>query len=161
MPEGKQAMEEKSMGPEAMPQGEQGAPKDKATETYRRLVLAAMKVIYAKEVTDNLVEMMRAGAENPAEGVAQAASAVLSQLVERVKGLDPKAVYAVTPPVVIFLMELAGAAKLFKETPEIMQQAIQMVGAQVGGQQQEQAPAEQPQAGIIDQQMQPAMQAGA
>ena len=154
--------QDKPIGPEAMPQGEQAAPKDKATETYRRLVLAAMKVIYTKEVSDGLVEIMRTGAEMPAEAVAQAASTVLGKLAEGVKGLDPKAVYAVTPPVVVFLMELAGAAKLFKPTPEIMQRAIQLIGEQVGGQQQEQAPEQAPQ-GLIGgaMQPQPAMQAGA
>lgn len=152
---------EQMMG--GMPEGEvpakepaaQPGPEDKATETYRRLVLASMKVIYTKEITGELVAMMKAGAENPAEGVAQAASTVLGLLAERVNGIDPKAVYAVTPPVVMLLMELAGTAKLFKPTPEILQQAIQMVGAQAGQQapEQEQAPAEQP--GLIAGQMQP------
>ncbi len=152
MPEGGLAMAEEKPATQ---------PNDKATETYRRMVLAAMKVLYTKEVTAQLVELMRSGAENPAEGVAQAASTVLGILSEKVNGIDPKAVYAVTPPVVMLLMELAGVAKLFEPTPEILQQAIQMVGAQAGqaapAQEQPQEQAPEQGRGIIQSQMQPGM----
>lgn len=126
----------------------------KALETYRRLGLAAMKVIYDRATSAQLVEMMRAGADNPAEAIAQAAQTVLSQMMERVQGIDPKTVYAVAPAVVAFLMELAQAAKVFEASPEILQQALQMLGQQAS-----QAPAqpEQPQQpqGLVSGAMQP------
>lgn len=158
--------------PVEKPQAQTSAQDPKAVETFRKLGLAAMKVIYDKTKSAQLVEMMKAGADNPPEVVAQAAVTVLSILQEGAKGIDPKLVYSVTPAVVFFLLEMAGAAKLFKPSPEIMQAAVQMVGEQVKGQA---APAEQqePQApqepmgaprGLIGGAMQPqpgAMPAGA
>ena len=157
------------MKPSAMQEGKQGMPaagtavaqpqgKSNGMETYRRLVLAAMKLIYTKEITNNLMELMRASTENPVEGVAQAVSTVMGLLSEKTKGLNPKAVYAVTPPVSVFVMELGGSAKLFKPSPEMLQQVIQMVGKQAVGQQAkpQQAPAQQaPAQGIVQSQIQP------
>ena len=136
----------------AQPDAQQKDPR--AAETHRKLGLAAMKIIYDKNTSKQLVEMMKAGADNPAQVVAQAASVVLGQMQEKVQGIEPKLVYTVTPAVVVFLMELAGAAKIFTPDMKIAQAAIQMVGEQASGPQQEQAQPAAPPQGMVGKQIQ-------
>lgn len=159
--------------PQGQPQGQPkgGQPGVKEAEVYQRLVVAAMKLIYEKETTKNLVEMMR-GEEDPVQALASAAMAVIGRLQEGAKGIPPNFVFSTTATIVTFLAEIGGAAKLFKPSAGMVKQATQAVekqaqeglaqdgGAPQGSQAQQppQVPAAAPQgppAGIVAGAMQP------
>lgn len=108
--------------PEAMPdQAAQPAdqpteqPQNKDEETYKRLGLAAMKVIYSKPESDHVLEILKAGKDRPADAVAQAAFAVIKRLQVMIKGIDPKLAFSVAPPLVALIFEMGMAAEIFTE----------------------------------------------
>ena len=119
---------------------------DKDAQTFQRLGIAAMKVVYDPAVSKGLVQMMQG--QEPPQAIAMAASTVLEKLKEQVKGIAPNAVYAVAPSVVMFVTELGGAAGLFKPSAGLVKQATEALQAQMQeAPKPEQAPA-QP-AGLI------------
>jgi hypothetical protein len=125
--------------PQAQAQGQpQGEPDMQAVQQIQRLGVAMMKVVYDKKMAPQLLNMVR-GSEDPVAGVVQAAMTVVQALGEKVKGIDPQAVQSILPPTLAFLFEMADAAKLLKQTPEMMGQAMQMIGQKLQGQQPAQA----------------------
>lgn len=100
-------------------------------ETYQRLDLAAMKIIYNPEVARSLVEMMKAG--EPAESVAGAAMHVLDRIRQQAKGIDPRMVDAVAPAVVARVCELGAAAGLFKPDQALIAAVAEIVKGSAGG----------------------------
>lgn len=146
--------------PAEQPQAQQADPK----EINKKLGLAAMQIVYDEQGSAKLVEQMKAGAADPIKAVAQAALAVLDRLQKSVKSVDPKAAYAVAPLVVLILLELADAAKLFKADVGMVPEVLKALGSMVPeGQPAEQtaptqaAPAQQP-GGIINAAARPGMQ---
>lgn len=103
--------------PEAMPdQAEQpGQPQNKDEETYKRLGLAMMTVIYTKPESDHVLKILQAGKDRPADAVAQAAFAVIKRLQVMIKGIDPKLAFSVAPPLVALIFEMGMTAEIFTE----------------------------------------------
>mgnify|MGYP003395014480 CR=1 FL=1 len=128
---------------------------------YRRLSLAAMKIIYDPKVSQDLLNTMKEGGD-PAAGVAHAAGLVVGQLRQQAKGINPAAVESVAPATVAMLFELGHAAGLFKPDQGMVQKAVQLYkeDAQMAKQQPSQQPqqAEQPMGGIIGGAMAPGVQ---
>lgn len=112
------------------PQDQQAPSKD--VEAYQRLGIAAMKIIYDANVSKGLIQMMQG--QEPAQGVAMAASTVIEKLKEQVQGINPGFVYSVAPAVITFLCELGGAAGLFKPDSQLVQQATEVLQGQLKSQ---------------------------
>lgn len=110
-------LNEQQTEPEVMPdQAEQQVqPQNKDEETYKRLGLAMMKVIYSKPESDHVLEILKAGKDRPADAVAQAAFAVIKRLQVMIKGIDPKLAFSVAPPLVALIFEMGMAAEIFTE----------------------------------------------
>lgn len=109
--------------PAATPATVAKAPAD-SNVIYKKLGLAAMAIIYDKNMSQRLVEMMKTGKDDPATVVAHAAMTILGRMKQSVKGIDPKTVFSVAPMVVVLLLELGIAAKLFKDDPEMIKAAL-------------------------------------
>lgn len=123
----------------------------------RRIAMVAAKIVYAKPVADSLMQAVES-AENPALGLAQAAMMVMREMQGKVKGLDPRVVFAVAPLVIGMIGELAAAAKLLEPSPEILSAALEAVKGELGGGQQEQpqatqGPQGQPPQGFVNAEM--------
>lgn len=105
----------------------QTQPQDdpKALETFRRLGIAAMKIVYDAKVTPQILEILK-GAEPP-QAIAQATSLVLEQMKSKVSGVNPNTVYAVAPTVAVMVAELGHAAKLFQPSGALVQQALKII----------------------------------
>ena len=94
-------------------------PSDKEMELYRRIMLAAMKIIYTnpKPFLD-----MIAQAGDPAKGIIAATSIILGKIRDSVKGLPPQVIEQMAPKVVQrlgpmigkLLLELANVAGIIK-----------------------------------------------
>lgn len=111
-----------------------GLPPDQAEETYKRLGQAAMKTIYTKPESEEIVKMLEAGKDNPPQAVAQAAMAVIARLQANIKGIDPKLAFAVAAPIVVFLLEMAGAAKIFETDIDMIHDSLEELSKLTGGQ---------------------------
>lgn len=123
-------------------------------EKIPRLVLAAMKVVYDKTMTPQLLQMLSSG--EPAQSLAQAVISVVSGLKQQAKGIDPNEVNRLVPAVMKMLTELAEAANLFKADRNVLKQAMDLVAQQMGGKAAPAQPAAQPAAqpqGLIGAQM--------
>lgn len=104
----------------------QAAPKGGGNvEAHRRVVLAAMKILYSsKEFVQQVIKMVGA-AGDPAQGIRQATMLVLKQIGERAKGIDPAALNAAARPVAMLIAELAAKAGAIPDDMRIVQAALQ------------------------------------
>lgn len=121
-----------------LPAQPQGAPVDpNAQQATRSLGLAMMKRLYDKKITPELLNVIR-GSEDPVAGVAQAAMMVVDGLdqSQQAKSLPPKSMMAIATAAVVFLFELADAAKILQSNPAMIQKAQAMLQQKMGGQQQ-------------------------
>lgn len=110
--------------PPGAPEPAGGIPQDKAQETHLRLGQAAAKLIFTKPTSDNLLSILKDGAESPPHAVAVAAMAVLSRMQNEVKGIDPKLVFSVAPAVIVFLLELGDAAGVIQASVPLIQESL-------------------------------------
>lgn len=102
--------------PVEQPTGQPTAqPQNKDEETYKRLGLASMKLIYTKPESDHILEILQAGKDRPADAVAQAAFAVIKRLQVMIKGIDTNLAFSVAPPLVALIFEMGMAAEIFTE----------------------------------------------
>ena len=114
----------------AQPSPAQAKPDSQAKAILRGFVIAAMKIVYDKETSQQLIAMMKAGADNPPQAVAKAAQMVLGLMQGEVKGINPELVYTSAMQVVLFLFELASISKTFEGDMKMVQQAIQILSQQ-------------------------------
>lgn len=132
--------------PQAPAQAEppQGAPQGQnpqAVAIYQRLRTAAMKKIFGDPgVTNQVVQALAAGKQNPPMAVAHVAMGILGQVREKVTGIPPDVVYTVAPAIIAELGVLGSAAKLFQFTPQMFQQSVQLLMQQLKGRGQQQPP---------------------
>lgn len=115
---------------QAMPpqQGAQPAqPQKRATSPEsQRIVIAAKKVMAQPQVAQQLVAMMKSAAD-PATGIAQATIFLVKQLYEKSKGTMPaKSIVPAAQEILVDIMRLGQAAGLFKITPDLVKQAVQL-----------------------------------
>lgn len=148
--------DEAAMGAE-QPEGEANAEQPgngqvdpQTANAYRRIGLAAMKIVYSPEGSSGLVKMMQG--QDPVQAVAMASIVVIERLKEQIQGLSPEFVYMLAPNIAAFVTEIGGAAKLFKPSAQIVEGAVRLIEQQMGGQQeqaQQPQPAAQAQPGLI------------
>ena len=115
--------------PAAQDQGQQqGQPDPKAMEGVQRLGIAASKIIYDKQTSKALIDMM-SKINDPPTAAATAGMVVMRKMQDSISGVNPKVVFAVAPAVVVFLLELGEAAGLWEGagTDEVSA-AIQKIG---------------------------------
>lgn len=138
--------EDQSPVPDQATENQPSEQPGQAEDIHRRLGLAAMKIVYTVPESDHLLEILKNGKDDPATAVAYAAMAVLGRLKREVKGINPDLVYSVAPAVVVFLLEIGGAAKVFEPSVDMIKEALlklsEITKQQDGAQQS--MPAEQP-----------------
>lgn len=121
--------QQEQQAPGGQPKGPQADPK--VVNAFQRVVAAAGKVIYERQMTGQLLNVIRS-AGNPVEGVVGATMMVLDGLTGKVKGIHPNFVYVTANVVALMLLELAEAAKLVKFDKAIIDQVTQGLIAEVG-----------------------------
>lgn len=104
--------------------GQQPGQGGQAEQVYKRIGLAAIKLIFSNPDSDHLLNILRRGAESPAHAVAVAAMSVISRLQREIKGIDPKLAFSVAPSVVVFLLQLGDAAGVFQASVPLIQESI-------------------------------------
>lgn len=147
--------EEQAEQPPAKPEPKGAALPDKVTQVFQRLLLAAMKLIYAdRNVTGQMVEMVKS-APDPVTGIVNATKAVVGQVAARAKGINPEVVQRIAGPVATLITELAVRAGVAQESPELVSDVLAALKGGGQPQQSEQepsqapAPQEQPQGGLV------------
>jgi len=125
-------------------------PTPEEAEMYKKVVAAAMDILYSDGTHEKVMAMLQKGAKDPARAVAEAAKVILMQLREKAGGqITPEIMAGAAQEVVALIAELGVEAKLFQFTPELAQAAMQQVMSTVGPQQgpsPEEAPADPQQA---------------
>lgn len=143
--------------PQPQPPGAQQGGGGK--QAIARLAIAATKAIYEdKATTDQIVQMLKQGAENPAQAVCDVAIHILDGLAEKVGGGAPKQI-AYVPDVAMGVIgelgELGEHAGAFQWSDQEAEKAAQYLadkvrprlqggGAQPGQPQSQQQPPQQP-----------------
>lgn len=111
--------------PPARPQGQQN-PQDRMMGMHTKIVKAAMKVLYQKVTVQQVLKIV-AGAQDPAEGIAQASRFVAEQVVgtqAKAQGAPPQVANSALIPIAGLIIELAAAARIVQDGPEL-RQAVQ------------------------------------
>ena len=126
--------------------GKQMPPEAKAAA--QKLMAAAMRIVYRKEVSKTLLDMIRK-APKPEAGIVQAVFAVLKQIKDAAKGVPPQVIDSMARPVAMMIIEMAAKAGLVEESPELLQAVLALFGramqaAQQGGAKTGQPPAQAP-----------------
>lgn len=126
----------------------------------QHIIMAAMKVVYDPKGAPALVGII-SKSDDPIDGLAQAAMAVLMQLRQQVKGTDPNTVLMLAPMILAMIAEVAHAAKVVETTPDVLNKALAKLKQNLQGSGQQMAPesaepqaeesAEQPQAESAEQ----------
>lgn len=107
-----------------------GAPPG-AQEAVQKLLAVAMRIVYKKEVTQIIVNMIRKAAR-PEVGIAQAVLMVMKQIKDAAKGVPPRVIDSMAKPITMMVAELASKAGLVETTPEMMQAVVGMIRQAVG-----------------------------
>lgn len=103
---------------------------------HRRLVMAAMKLLYSsKEAVQQILRMV-AGAQSPAGGVLRAAQLIVGQVAQGAKGLPPGIEQTAIVTVAALIIELATEAGIFEKGANTLQEVIALWQRKQGGQQQ-------------------------
>lgn len=113
---------------EAKPAAQQDRKVDpKFVAAHRRLVVAAMKVIYSsKEMVERLVGVVERGA-TPAEGLKNAIEIVVRVLQEKMSRVDPEFAYSVSKQAGVMIGQLASAAGVIEDKLEIVDEALSLM----------------------------------
>lgn len=139
-----EATPQQQQPPQAQPQAA-SQPKpagDPASDAQRRVILAAMKIIYSSsEMVQDLVGAVRDSGD-PVEGVKNATGMVLDELRRNVKGADPSIVDSAARQVAVMIAELAVKAGVIPDDMKIVQATVQAV-AQGGARPTAEGPAPQ------------------
>lgn len=115
----------------AGPVADDGAHPDQAA--YQRVVQAAMKVIYDSQHGQEIMNILQ-HSQSPAQGLADATYMLMSELVQLSKGTMPKSVIVpVGKEVMGLIAEMAQKAGI-AESPQIMQQAMQIIAQKMAQQ---------------------------
>lgn len=127
-----QAPQEQPWMQQGMPMQQPGA--QGSQDDYDKTMAAASKAIYNPEVMKGILEAIKT-AQNPAQGLLQAASLVMRQLNEISGGKMPAAVKVPAfKEVLTLIAELAEKAGVIPDAAQALQQAMQMVDQKGGPQ---------------------------
>lgn len=97
-----------------------------ATETYKKLGLAAIKIVYDPKISQQLLVILKS-VKDPADGIAQATTAILKEMQQQIKGAPPNVIYAIAPALAVMVAEIGHAAGVLQPTPQLIRQALQLV----------------------------------
>ncbi len=110
-------------------------PTPEQQDVYGKAVKAAMTVLYSDGTYEQVMEMLKNGAQQPVEALSKVAQIILLQVKEQSGGqVSPEIMKGVVSEVVALIAELAKEAGLFEVTPEQEQEAVQAVNGVVGPQ---------------------------
>lgn len=116
---------------EAAAGGEALTPEEQ--DAYKRAVLSGAEVLYSDETGPRIVEMLKAGAGNPAQVLAQVAALLITQLDEKSGMKIPEAVLLPAAMEIMALVaELAEKAGIFQVDEKTFTVAVQQMLVQVG-----------------------------
>mgnify|MGYP001580829873 FL=1 len=93
------------------PGGKTGQMPPEAKAAAQKLMAAAMRIVYRKEVSQTLLDMIRK-APKPEAGIVQAVFAVLKQIKDAAKGVPLQVIDSMARPVAMMIIEMAAKAGL-------------------------------------------------
>lgn len=129
-PEGAPPPERGAMPPEQGAQqtefGEPATPEEQ--QSYDQVVMAASQVLYSDQTNPRVLKMLEAGADNPAQAIADVATMVIVQLDEQSGGTIPEVVIIPAAAEIAELVaELAQKRGIFEVNDQVMGQAGQLL----------------------------------
>jgi len=109
-----QVQEQPPTGDSAAPMG--GEANSESQDVYDRVVIAGMKILFEDETTQaNIIERLKADAENPAKTLADTVSMLMIQLDQQANGAIPEDV--IIPAAVELLEQTADLAESLDIVP--------------------------------------------
>lgn len=140
-----------AQAPQQSPQPQQpgaGIPPE-AQDGIRRIVMAGMKALYDQKVSAGIVEILRAGAEQPAQALADATVKLVLALYEKAGGKIPKGfIIPAAQALLRAVADFASRLQVFAIDKTVAAQAAKLVVdgivAALGNGQQAQPPGGQP-----------------
>lgn len=94
----------------------------------KRIVTAALMLLNQDAFEKQIIQMIQ-GAQDPAQGIAQAFVFVLRTLHEKSKGMPMQVLGQAGQPILQEILKLAEAAKVIQISPELLQAVMQAVKA--------------------------------
>jgi hypothetical protein len=120
--------------PQQAPQGDPGAaPTEQEQQAYEQVVIAAGKIIYEDQQSHaKIMQALQQGAQNPTETLAMLTVSIMKSLDEQSGNKIPQEVIAeASGEILTQLAELANSAGVFQVDEKMLQQAAQMMLAQL------------------------------
>jgi hypothetical protein len=104
-------------------------PRNPATpeeqNSYERVVLAAMRVLYGDATHDKVMDVLKNGADNPIPAISQAVVLIMGQVAEKAGEKMPrKVLLSAGIELLAMVVELGEKAGLFEVDEQTVQQAI-------------------------------------
>ena len=109
----------------------------------KRIVTAALMLLNQDAFEKQIIQMIQ-GAQDPAQGIAQAFVFVLRTIHEKAKGMPMQALGQAGQPILQEILKLAEAARVIQISPELLQAVMQAVKAALAPAAPQGAPAAQP-----------------
>lgn len=102
-------------------------PAPQQSQMIEKVTTAAIKALYSKrETVAGILKMIRA-AKRPEIGIARAAFAILEQIKEKMKGVDPRLANAAAPDIIAEIVRIAVAANVMKKDKGIVERAAKIL----------------------------------
>ena len=116
---------------EVQEEGETPTPEEQ--QAYDQVVAAGSEVLHGDETHQDIMNMLKTGADNPGDALAEVAMTVLSQLDEQSGGKIPEGVLIPAADDILSQAgELAAAAGLFPWDDQVKQSAAQSLWTKAG-----------------------------
>ncbi len=104
-------------------------------EAYERLVLAGMQVLHSDATNPGVMDMLKSGAQNPAQTLADVTFLVMEQIMEQVQGeVDGAVVIPAAAEVLSMTAQLAESAGIFVADEPVLAKALQSLIAKAAEQ---------------------------
>lgn len=143
------------MGPTAKP-----TLSPQLSDMLRRLIAAAMKMLYANPQTTQGIIKMVSASPDPVSGVVQATQMIVGEMATKAKGVPPQIMARVRAPVAVLILELCVTAKVVKDDPKMIGAVLAKLNSAAAQPAAPAAPAPQqpPRPGIVANAQQPVAQ---
>jgi hypothetical protein len=119
--------------PQAVPPQAPAQPPAQGGDPSKRIVTAALMLLNQDAFEKQIIAMIQ-GAQDPAQGIAQAFVFVLRALHEKSNGMPMQALGQAGQPILQEILKLAEAAKVIQISPELLQAVMQAVKSALSGQ---------------------------
>lgn len=113
---------------EAPAEAPQPARNSKSVAAIKKLFSAVGSIIYGEKSSRALLKIIQQSPK-PEVGIAQAALMVMKQIKDSAKGVPPKVFDKLAKPVAFMLADIADAAGVIEDDPQIPQKAAAMIQA--------------------------------